>query len=152
MVVDGTTQFVGSDSGKASRAFAGAIRRPKIPIRLSSANVDASHGLQVHIEVGKLESSLGLREADIYLAVALNHAESQVSSGENAGHRLAHTAVVKNLTRIGVLEQGQSMAKDVQLKLEPGSDANNLRLIAFLQTPRQGPVLGAAEIRVIPKE
>lgn len=152
MVVDGTTQFVGSDSSKASKAFAGAIRRPKIPVHLSTANVDASGGLQGHIEVGKLESSLGLPEAEVHLALALNHAESQVLAGENAGHKLAHTAVVKSLTRIGVLKQGKSMAKDIQLKLDPSSHPNNFRLIAFVQAVQQGPVVGAAEIRVVSKE
>jgi hypothetical protein len=84
----------------------------------------------------------------VYIAVALNRAESQVSAGENSGHRLTHVSVVRSLTRIGALKQGQVLAQDVQLKLEPGSDSRNLRLIAFVQEPRQGRVLGAASMPV----
>jgi hypothetical protein len=152
LVVDGNAQFVGSDSGKATRAFTRAISRPKVSVVLSHVNVDASHMLHGHIEVGKLEPSYGSAEAEVYIAIALNRAQSQVSAGENAGRRLSHTAVVKNLTTIGVLKRGQSMAKDVELRLEPGSNVNNLRLIAFVQEPGQGLVLGATLVQVVPKQ
>ena len=93
-------------------------------------------------------ASFGSREADVYVAVALNRAESQVSAGENSGHRLAHVSVVKSLTKVGALKQGQVLAQDVQLKLGPESDSSGLRLIAFVQEPRQGRVLGAASMMV----
>ena len=145
MVVDGTSEFVGSNSGLANKAFARALSIPRIPVNLSSISADASNTLHAHLETGALDGS---READVYVAVALNRAESQVSAGENAGHRLAHVSVVKSLTKIGVLKQGQVLAQDVQLKLERGSDSRSLRLIAFVQEPRQGRVLGAAAMSV----
>ena len=90
-----------------------------------------------------LPESFDLREADVYVAVALNHAESQVSRGENAGRTLSHVAVVKSIVKVGRLRRGQSFAQDLQLKLDPGTDARNLRLIAFVQEPGQGRVIGA---------
>ncbi len=148
MVVDGTSEFVGSNSDQADKAFRKALGVPKIPVRLSSISADASNTLHAHLETGALDSSFGSREAEVYVAVALNRAESQVSAGENSGHRLTHVSVVKSLTRIGALKQGQVLAQDVQLKLEPGSDSRSLRLIAFVQEPRQGRVLGAASMPV----
>lgn len=148
MVVDGTSEFVGSNSGLADKAFRKALGVPKLPVHLSSISADASNTLHAHLETGALEASFGSREAEVYVAVALNRAESQVSVGENAGHRLAHVSVVKSLTKIGALKQGQVLAQDVQLKLEPGSDSRSLRLIAFVQEPRQGRVLGAASMLV----
>jgi hypothetical protein len=148
MVVDGTSEFVGSNSGLADKAFRKALGVPKLPVHLSSISADASNTLHAHLETGALDASFGAREADVYVAVALNRAESQVSAGENSGHRLAHVSVVKSLTKIGALKQGQVLAQDVQLKLEPGSDSRNLRLIAFVQEPRQGRVLGAASMPV----
>jgi hypothetical protein len=104
--------------------------------------------LHAHIEVGTLDSALASPEAEVYVALALNRAESQVSAGENAGHKLAHVSVVRSLTKIGVLKQGQLLAKDFQVKVE--TDSRNLRLIAFIQEPRQGRVLGATSTLVGP--
>ena len=148
MVVDGTSEFVGSNSGLADKAFRKALGVPKLTVRLSSISADASNTLHAHLETGALDASFGSRDADVYVAVALNRAESQVPAGENAGHRLAHVSVVKSLTKVGALKQGQGLAQDVQLKLGPGSDSIGLRLIAFVQEPRQGRVLGAASMPV----
>jgi hypothetical protein len=148
MVVDGTSEFVGSNPGLADKAFRKALGVPKLPVHLSSISADASNTLHAHLETGGLDASFGAREAEVYVAVALNRAESQVSAGENAGHRLAHVSVVKSLTKVGALKQGQVLAQDVQLKLGPGSDSSGLRLIAFVQEPRQGRVLGAASMPV----
>jgi hypothetical protein len=148
MVVDGTSEFVGSNSGQADKVFRKALGVPKLAVHLSSISTDASNTLHAHLETGALDSSFGSREAEVYVAVALNRAESQVSAGENSGHRLTHVSVVKSLTRIGALKQGQILAQDVQLRLEPGSDSRSLRLIAFVQEPRQGRVLGAASMPV----
>ena len=148
MVVDGTSEFVGSNSGLADKAFRKALGVPKLSVRLSSISADASNTLHAHLETGALDASFGSREADVYVAVALNRAESQVSGGENAGHRLAHVSVVKSLTKVGALKQGQVLAQDVQLRLGPGSDSTGLRVIAFVQEPRQGRVLGAASMLV----
>jgi len=151
MVVDGSSGFSGSDSGLADKAFAKAVGAPRIPVSLSSISTDASNILHAHIEVGTLAVAFGSAQAEVYIAIALNRAESQVSAGENAGHRLTHVSVVRRFTKIGVLQQGQALAQDVRLKLDAGSDPHNLRLIAFVQEPRQGRVLGAAVMPVDPE-
>jgi hypothetical protein len=144
MVVDGASQFVGSDATLANKALATELTRPKIAVRLSSVSLSTTSVLLAHLETGELQESFGLREADVYVAVALNRAESQVSGGENAGRRLSHTAVVKSIVKIGRLRKGRVFAQDVQLKLEPRTDADNLRIIAFVQELGQGRVIGAA--------
>jgi hypothetical protein len=143
MVVDGTIEFVGSSARSANDAFARVFSAPKIPIHLSSITLEQPDILRAHIETEALTDSFGERDPEVYVAVALDHAESEVSRGENGGQRLAHTAVVRTLFKIGSVQHGQSFAHDVQLKLEPGTDPHNLRLIAFLQQPHQGRVIGA---------
>ena len=144
MIVDGTFAFVGSDATLAEKAFAKALTKPKIAVRLSSVSPATTNVLLVRVETGALQEFFGLHEAHVYVAIALNHAESQVSGGENSGRRLSHTAVVKSIVRVGRLQKGQTFAQDVQLKLDPGTDPRNLRLIAFVQEPGQGRVIGAA--------
>ena len=143
MVVDGTSEFVGSDAALADKAFAKALTKSKVAVRLSSASLGTANVLHAHLETDALPESFGLREADVYVAVALNRAESQVARGENAGRTLSHTAVVRSIVKVGTVRQGQSFAQDIQLRLDPGNDAHKLRLIAFLQEPGQGRVVGA---------
>ncbi len=150
MVVDGTSEFVGSDSNLADKAVKKAVSTAKVPVRLSSISVDASRVVHVHLETGALEASLGTSGAEVYVGVALNRAESQVSAGENSGRRLAHVSVVRSLTKITYLKQGEDFKKNVQLNLGPESDSRNLRLIAFIQEPKQGRILGAATVQVSP--
>jgi hypothetical protein len=57
---------------------------------------------------------------------------------------LAHVSVVQSLNKVGSLEKGKAFTKDVQLKLNSKSDPSNLRVIAFVQEPGPGKVLGAA--------
>jgi hypothetical protein len=147
MVVDGTSEFVGSDASLANQAFAKALGAPKIPVHLSLISVGA-RSLQAHLDTGVLEPSFGAREAEIYIAIVLDHVESQVSSGENAGRKLSHVAVVREFTKVGAIKQAQGFSQDVPLNLEPGSASANLRLVAFVQEPRQGRVLGAAVLPV----
>jgi hypothetical protein len=145
MIVDGSSQFVGSDVTEAQEALGKALADPKVGVRISSASLGSPNVLQAHLETDELQPSFGIRDADIYVVVALNRAESQVARGENAGHKLSHTAVVKSIVKVGTLRKGQNFVQDLQLKLDPGTDPGNVRVIAFLQEPGQGRVIGAAE-------
>ena len=151
MVVDGSSQFVGSEPALADKVFAKALRVPKISVHLSLISASPSSGVDVHLDTGALEPSFSAPEAEVQIALALSRAESQVSAGENAGHNLTHVAVVKSLTRVGVLKRGQGLSQDVHLSLGPVSESNSLRLIAFVQEPQQGRVLGAALLPVTVK-
>ncbi len=145
MVVDGNTEFIGSDSRLASQAVVKALSLPKIAIRISGISLDASKTLQAHIDTDALPQTLKVRKADVYLVLALKHAESQVLRGENSGRRLTHVGVVQSLTKVGSIEAGKTFSQDVHVKLDPKTDLSNLRVIAFVQQPGQRRVLGAAQ-------
>ncbi len=140
MVVDGSSEFVGGNQGAASKAFTQAAAAPKIDLRLSALQIDPANTLHAHLEAAALPKG---EKGDVYIAIALNRAESQVSAGENSGHKLSHTAVVRSLTKIGSLQKEQPFAQDLRLPVPQGVSADNLRLIAFVQKPHQGAVLGA---------
>ncbi len=144
MVVDGETEFVGNDSRLASRAVEKALALPKVAIRISDISMDAET-LRAHVDSDALPEFAKVRKADVYLVVALNHAESQVLRGENSGRRLTHVGVVQSLTKIGSLESGKTFSQDVRVKLDSGTDPANLRVIAFIQQPGQRQILGVAQ-------
>src|ERR1700680_407434 len=109
MIVDGSSQFVGSDTALAQKALAKALTDTKVAVRLSSVSLGSPNVLQAHLETDALPPSFGMREADIYVVVALNRAESQVARGENAGRKLAHTAVVKSIVKGGPLRKVKTL-------------------------------------------
>jgi hypothetical protein len=140
MVVDGVSEFVGSNHHEAEQAFAKAHTAPKVEVRIS--NVTLKDGVvRAHVDSAQLPQN---KKADVVFVVALNHADSQVAHGENAGRHLTHVAVVKSLSRVGTADAGKAFSSDVSVKVDGALQANNLRVVAFLQEPGQGRVLGVA--------
>jgi len=148
MVVDGRTEFVGNDAHRVNQAIQESLAQQKVEVRISRVSLLAPHTLQAHIEADALPEPSKARHADVYIVVALNHAESQVLRGENGGRRLTHVGVVQSLTKIGSLELGKGFSRDVRVKLDSKTDLTNLRAIAFVQQPTQREVLGAAMEKV----
>lgn len=139
-IVDGTGQFVSNDPQQVIQTLEKAAASAKIPIQITSLNFD-NETLHAHIEI----PASGIKhDADIYLATALNHADSQVLRGENTGKHLTHVAVVENLTKVGKLKKNQAFNQDIQIKLHSSLNPQNLRVVAFVQEPGPGEVLGSA--------
>jgi len=141
LIVDGSEEIHLTDPQKAGQILEKAASgNQAVPVRINSVT-SAGRVLRAHIES---DGNSETREADVYVAIALNHAESQVSAGENRGLRLTHVAVVKYLKKIGKIEPGKPFAEYFQTKLEASVDPGNLRIVAFVQEPGPGKVLGAA--------
>lgn len=136
MVVDGSEAFVGSDRPRAGRAFAKEVPVPKIRVQISALRVEQGKVL-AHVEIGAAPS-----KAEIFVAIALDHAQSQVLRGENGGHELEHVAIVERLTTIGKVKKGEPFSKDVAIKMDHSE--KDYRVIAFVQEADEGKVLGAA--------
>jgi hypothetical protein len=146
MIVDGTEEFVGSDSGEAQTVLEKATAAGvKLPVRVSEARVEGG-SVKAHVEAGPLPREL--KKAEVVFVVALNRAESQVARGENSGKRLTHVAVVRRMSTAGFVEGGGTFSRDVAVKLESNVDASQLRVIAFVQEAGQGKILGSALDRV----
>jgi hypothetical protein len=146
MIVDGGRELRGG-AEQIGQLLQKEEEVQKVPVSIASAVVDAQNPsiLRAHVEA---DGGSEKHSAEIYVAVALDHAESQVLRGENTGRNLTHVAVVQSLTKIGKLDKGKNFNQDIQVKLQPGTDPANLRLIAFVQESGPGKVLGAAVMRV----
>jgi hypothetical protein len=136
MVVDGVYEFNGNDRARVAEGIEKADALPLTPVRIASLKVQNGK-VSANIETDALAE-----KADVFVALAIDHAESQVEGGENAGHRLEHVAIVKSLTRLGKVNKGDSFSKGVSFRLHSLSQA--ARLIAFVQEPGQRKILGAA--------
>jgi hypothetical protein len=93
------------------------------------------------IEVPATDSNMRNSHAVLYVALADNRVESHVARGENAGRSLAHVAVTRVLTQVGIVDLSSASARNITLAIQPGAGANGLRLVAFLQDSKTGRVL-----------
>ncbi|HTS30829.1 MAG TPA: DUF1223 domain-containing protein [Bryobacteraceae bacterium] len=130
MVVDGRSEFVGSDTRAAEAAIRAAIKQPKLEIRILES--EAAPG----IEVSPLPAGTG-HKAAVFAAIAADAGTQDVSRGENKGRRLHHVAILKELKQIGTVDDRTGLKTN--LRVESG-----MRLIVFVQEFGDGPVWGAA--------
>lgn len=142
--IDGITELRLNDAAQVSQVFQKAVAVSKVPVRITSATIE---GNKPAIAQGTIEAESGPEQhsADVYVAVALDHAESQVSGGENRGRRLVHVAVALEITKVGKLEKGKSFRQDFRVKLNlPHTSSSDIRIVAFIQETGPGQVLGAS--------
>jgi hypothetical protein len=142
VIVNGKSELRLSEPQQVRQVFVKEASATLVPVSISSLRVDGRVPtiLRTHVDVNGQEMK---RTADIFAAVALDHAKSQVAHGENGGKLLTHVAVVQELVKIGKLQKGTVFSEDVQIKLLPNMDSQKLRLIVFVQEPELGKVLGA---------
>jgi hypothetical protein len=139
MIVDGAKEFVGNDPSEAQKVFAQVAKSPKIQIRLTDIRLE-NGSIHAHVDAEPLSDRT---KAEVDFVVALDRAESHVLKGENAGRQLTHVAVVRSISRVGTIDSTRPFSEDVSVKLGKPDEVSNLRLIAFIQRPGPGRVLGA---------
>ena len=147
VIVDGDEELHPWKTDEAKASLDKAAQAPTMAMKIDGVAVSDGE-LTGTIEAdGQGEKHGG----DVFVAVALNQTETDVLAGENNGKKLTNVAVVKDLVKVGKLEKGKSFDGPFHVKLWPGADASNLRVVAFVQEPGLGKVLGAAMTREIGK-
>ncbi len=146
-VVDGTSEFGMGKEILARQAFEKAVASPKVSIDIGSPKLESKPVSVLHMRI-YVDGTSERHNAEIYVAVALDHAASQVSRGENSGKRLTHVAVAEELKRVGKLERGRKFERDVDLKLKPDLSSNDVRIVVFVQEPGPGKIVGVAARKI----
>jgi hypothetical protein len=139
-VIDGQSDVVGSDERAARSAILKAEMRSKAAIALKARH----SGANVEVQLGVSGASRG---TDVYVVLAEDHAQSQVTRGENSGHILRHVAVVRTLLLAGKTDAQGVFARDLSLPLKDVK-IGAWRVVVFLQDSGSRHVLGAAETRL----
>jgi hypothetical protein len=140
MIVDGTDQFVGNDSFHAHRSITSAAQKAKLNLSLSRPIIAAR---RISSSVSLPPSSALQSNAELYAALVDPLDITDVRNGENGGRRLQHAGVVRNLQRIGTLNDLRT--GPLNFGLDSPSDAKlvEMRVVVFAQQSGQGSVLGA---------
>ena len=136
LIVDGAAECSGNDRKRAIDVIEKARKQTKVSIQISSATLENGK-LRAHVATGSMPD-----KGEVFVALALDHAASQVLRGENSGHRLEHVAVARSLVKAGKAEKGTAFSKDVEIKAKPEGP---YRVIAFIQETNQGKIIGATE-------
>jgi hypothetical protein len=148
LLVDGFAEFHWDDSAQTTATLQKAETFPKVPVTLTAVHIDPATPTVVrgHLDI---DGTKAPRDADVQVAVALSHVESQVQSGENSGKHLTHVAVVQQLVKVGTLKTGRRLSQDFTVKLPAGTDPANVRVVAIVQTQGIEDVIGAAAVNKI---
>jgi hypothetical protein len=143
-VIDGTIDMRLSRREQISKQLLSAAAAAKIPVSIESLRVGGDAAPAITGVVLVAGTSAG-RPCELFVGIALDHVDTQVLRGENRGQHLTHVAVLRELVRVGPVAPGAPSRQSFSIPLRPGFDGTPLRVIAFVQQPGLGAVLGAAE-------
>ncbi len=138
MVVDGQTEFVGSNMSNANKAITESAKNEKANVELSKAE----NNLKIKIsDIPKHEN------ATIFLAIAEDNLTTNVRGGENLGRKLEHTSVARELKSIGVVTaQQNNFTTETAVQIQPNWKKENLKLVIFVQDNASRKILGVNRI------
>ena len=109
MVVDGRTEFIGSQEGKARREIAQAVQAPKAKVGLVKGSAHPHDDLiSVQVSVGQLPRITLNDTGEVWLAITEGELSTDVRRGENAFRTLQHTGVVRRMELLRALEAGHA--------------------------------------------
>jgi hypothetical protein len=148
-VVDGTVDMSLSHRERISDQLHAASAATKVPVSIESLRVDTGAAPRIS-GVVNADAVPGRRSCELFVGLALDRADTQVLRGENRGQHLTHVAVLRELDSVGKVAPGSAVHQSFSLVLRPGLDTARLRVVAFLQLPGPGAVLGAAEETIGP--
>jgi hypothetical protein len=149
MIVDGSTQLVGSDGKGAVSAIARALASPHAVVRID-ADEDArprrGEGTSVAVRVSVDRSRVPRGErAEVVVAITEDRLRTEVARGENHGRTLTHAAVVRSMTTVGQAAAGDTLLR-ADVPIGAGWNRDALNVVAFVQEQRGRAILGAAAV------
>ena len=137
LVVDGRSQFLGSNPQQAAAEIRKAATVAKTPVSIT-AEAEAEGRKRFKVSVGKLEGSGG-DVVEVWLAVTEDGLRSQVCRGENAGKALQHVATLRSLQKIGVADAGAPVAftGEKEVKFDSQWNVEHLHVTVFVQKKKE---------------
>lgn len=141
MVINGETEFVGSNRSTAERTIAKAAKDGGVPIRISAK---AEENLSGTIAIG---DGIDSKNAKAYLAITEDNLISSVTRGENAGKTLRHDGVVRDVYELGSVSGGAA-ERSFEAPLNSDWAKDQLKVVVWVQDTKTLKVFGAATAKV----
>lgn len=135
MVVNGSRQFVGTNSGALDAALAEQSQQPPFgSVRVSLAHAGGAMNATVSATVTSATPT------DVVLAVFEDGATTKVMAGENSGRSIDNDAIVRRLLRVAT----GSVETSVPIPIEKTWTPAHLGVAVFLQDRKTLAIRGAA--------
>jgi hypothetical protein len=150
MVVDGKTEFVGSQSRKAWQAVQQAAAQQKAAVKVRFTNFPDAATENLSVTIDRLPEVIHRDAAEVWLAITETGLHSAVKRGENAGEDLHHAAVVRSIRKIGEAKAGgqNAFSGNATVTLLAQWKRENLHAVVFVQEKKSRRILGAAALPV----
>ena len=136
LIINGKLEFVGSDGSAIRNAIANELNTGPAATLVLHAHQDAE-GLKVHYQAGN-----NVKDSRLLIAVVQKNAQSNVLRGENAGHKLSHVQIVRQLQNEALNATGQG---NTVVALPKGFNTQSWEVLGLIQDPTTGKIIGAAK-------
>jgi len=142
-VVNGTTEFVGSNGDEMTRAIqTGLGQKETVSLTLTGLRLNAGR-LDWQYKIDGLPAAAGLR-LTLVTAVVEKNAVTQVKGGENSGRTLSQAQIVRNL---GMQVVGADGSGSGHIDWPAGLRVGDGEVIAFLQDQDNGKIIAATRVK-----
>lgn len=91
-------------------------------------------------------SNSAAQSARVYVALFENGLHSEVKAGENAGKKLYHDYVVRELAEVGTVPRGKTLTRQIVIDIPSNSDPRRLGLAAFAEDAVSGATMQAMAV------
>jgi len=151
MIVDGLSQFVGTNAREAQTSIQQALQHPKTQISIIAESATKPDTSRIEVHLGNPSGASLQEPADVWIAVTESNLETAVKAGENAGKTVQHAAIVRSLHKIGTVQAKDSspFVATQQIKFKSNWKTENLRIVVFVQERKSLRVLGVASARAV---
>lgn len=136
LVVNGKTEFVGSDENNIKNAIQQALFDTKKTNVELSATV-SQNAVNVHYKAPSKDP-----QNMLLVNLVEKHSSTQVGKGENEGRHLHHWQIVHKQNTISLNKQQEG---NTAFKLPEGFSPENWEVIAFIQNMKTGEISGSAK-------
>jgi hypothetical protein len=131
VIINGASECVGSDEGSVTKGIAAGLNQANAPTLTLQGTIE---GDKLNVEYNTADE----KNAELVLALVQKSGESNVKAGENAGRKLSHVQIVRQLVC-----QDVNSKKNVTLNLPKDFNQAGWELIGFIQHKNDGRITAA---------
>ncbi len=156
MIINGRVEFVGNSAGRAAAEIHGAAMAPAASVRLRLVPNKRNNELSdLAVNISDLppirtNGKRGGQQLDVYLAMTEDNLSSDVTRGENSGHRLRHASIVRSFGVIGHFDPSKQDGIGLQptLKFPNEWRRENVKAVVFVQEHTSKRIIGAESLNI----